>query len=123
MFLFLTKLLGLIISGIGIAMLIEPALLPRIVDFCLNEKRVHGTGVFKIVIGLIFIISAQGTNLPEFIGILGLLQLISGVFAVLFGVNKAYTIIKWWEIRPVLIKRLFAFLYFFIGAVIVFNIS
>ena len=123
MFLFLTKLLGLLMSGIGIAMLIEPGLLPRLVDFCLNEKRVHTTGVIKIVTGLIFIIAAQGTSLPEFIGILGLLQLIGGVFAVLFGVNKAYPIIKWWEVRPILIKRLFAFLYFFIGAVIVFNIA
>ena len=123
MFLFLTKVLGLIISGIGISILIEPGLLPRLVDLCLNEKRVHLTGVFKIVTGLVFIIAAQGTNLPEFIGILGLLQLIGGVFVILFGVNKAYPIIKWWEARPLLIKRLFAFLYFFIGAVIVFNIA
>jgi hypothetical protein len=123
MFLFLTKLIGLWVAGLGIALLIEPGLFPRIVDACLKEKRVHTAGILKIVSGLIFVIAAQGTALPEFIGILGLLQLIGGVFTVLFGTNKAYPVIKWWEERPILIKRSLAFLYFFIGAVIVFNIA
>ncbi len=120
--LFLTKLIGLFTAGLGIAFLLEPSLYVKLVEGVLENQRVHITGIAKVVCGLIFVIAAPMTAIAGFIGLLGLLQIVGGVVIFLFGENKVYPIIKWWEERPIVIKKAFAFLIFLIGAFIVFNV-
>ena len=120
--LFITKLIGLLISGLGLVFILEPSLYVKFVESALESKRVHITGIAKVVCGLIFVIAAPMTQLAGFIGFLGLLSIVSGVVIFLFGENKVYPIIKWWEERPIVIKKAFGLLVFLIGAIIVFNV-
>lgn len=120
--LFLVRLTGIAIAGLGISFLLEPRLFEKVVSFLFEPRKVRMTGIIKMLIGLIFLMVAPRCEVSGTIAILGLLELTVGVIISIFGLVKANTIIKWWSKRPLVTKRLVAVLYFTIGSLIVYSV-
>ena len=112
-------LIGVLIAGIGIAILSSPARLRRLLHWFLESKNLYAVAAIRVIAGVLFILAAPETRLPMLIQVLGILFILAGVAIPLLGTERVDRLAGWWLARSDSILRLWALVTIAFGGLIV----
>jgi uncharacterized protein YjeT (DUF2065 family) len=116
--LIVVKLVGIILAIMGIVFLISPGLMKRYVGSWQKDRRLKVVGLWRLLIGLIFILAAPRARLAGIIFALGILVLIKGIAIYVLKWEKVISMLKWWQSGPDTVMRFMSLLLLAVGALI-----
>lgn len=117
----LVKIVGVIITAMGIAILLNPKTAKRMMAFWCKGKNIYAGGLIRVLLGVIFLSYAPRARLPQVLFTLGVLALLGGLFIFILGLEKTKAIIGRWDKKPEPLLRLFSLLILVFGALIVYS--
>ena len=120
--LILVRIIGVIITVMGIIILLSPKIMKQLIAFFEQGKRLYLAGVLRILFGIVFLLVATQCRLVGVIVVLGILFLIGGILIFTLGLEKSKSILKWWERKSPLVFRLVSLIPIFIGVLILYSI-
>lgn len=120
--LILARFIGIVITGMGVGLALNPKVFKVIINFWKQGKKVYIAGIVRLVFGTIFLLIAPACKLPAVISVLGALMIIGGIIIFLIGPVRMQNIFSWWEKKPPLIMRLMGLIALTIGALVLYSI-
>jgi uncharacterized protein YjeT (DUF2065 family) len=114
----LVKTIGIFITLMGITILFYPKIAQQMMAFWRQEKKLYLAGLFRILLGVIFLYSAPHAKLPRVLFALGILALLGGLLIFALGLEKTKAIIEKWEKKPAYSLRWFSLLIITFGILI-----
>ncbi len=115
------KLLGIVIALMGVAYLLRPQIVKRLMGFFKKGNRMYLPGLVRLALAVVFFVGARECRYFWSIFILGVLFLLSGLLIFLLGPAKLRTILEWYQKQPVIVFRVIAAVVTAVGVVIVFS--
>lgn len=106
--LFLVKLIGFVIMGFGVAFLMDPGTMKKVIDFFEVGKRVYAAAIGRIVLAVILLLVASQAKITWIIVALGIIFLVSGILVFSMGVDKCKAMIGKIRDKQVKDQRLIA---------------
>ncbi|MFH1479272.1 MAG: hypothetical protein ABIG92_05825 [Candidatus Omnitrophota bacterium] len=116
----LSRLIALVITGMGIALLAKPELLKKIISFVGEGKMVYKCAAIRIAAGTILLMASTKSKIPIIVVVIGIMALLKGVLAFVVGPEKVKSILKWCEGKPQSFVRIMAVIAVLIG-LLLFN--
>lgn len=117
----LVKIIGIVITVMGIAILLQPKVARMMMGFWRQGKKIYLAGGIRIILGVIFLSSACQARLPQVISALGVLMLIGGLLIFILGPKKTGAVFEWWDKKPQYLLRLLSLLILAFGALIIYS--
>jgi hypothetical protein len=111
--------IGALIVVIGIAILLAPEILKKILVRLLETDRFYVIAILRIVIGVLFLLAAGSTRFPMFITIMGFFFILAGVLIPVIGSGRLKAFASWWLERGNAVIRLWALIAIALGAAFV----
>ncbi len=118
--------MGILVAGIGFlvvalatGVMISPALLKRILQWLVSERKFHLVAGLRIIFGVVLIVAAPATQLPTFIFVVGVLLILSAISIELLGYGRISRFAEWWMLRPDLFLRAWAAIAITFGMLII----
>lgn len=120
--LILVKLIGLLIVAMGIIFLLSPKVLKQYIAFWKQGKKIYALGVLRLLIGVVFLLTASQCRLVGVILTLGILILLKGIAIFVLGLEKIKSMLDWWGRKSPLVFRLLSLVALAIGALILYSV-
>lgn len=102
----LVQLVGLLIVGLGLAILISPAVTHQIFEFFKEGKRIQIAGVARVLVGVILFLASSRSSVPIAANMLGAIFLLSGIIVFVSDTEKLKAFIAGYSEVPEVILRL-----------------
>lgn len=116
------KALGLIITAMGIAFAIVPKKMAKILPYFKHGKRMYLVGIVRLVFATIFLLAASQCRWPWFIGVIGILTLVSGVLIFALKLKILRSVLDWFYGLSEKVMRIAGGVIVVIGLLIVFAV-
>jgi uncharacterized protein YjeT (DUF2065 family) len=115
------KLLGIVIALMGVAYLLRPEIMKRLIGFFKKGKRMYFPGLVRLVLAVIFLVGAGQCRYFGCIVAFGILFLLSGLLIFVLGPAKIRGVLDWYQKQPTFVFRVIAVVVTAVGVVIVFS--
>lgn len=115
------KSLGILIALVGIAYLLRPNVLKRLMTFFKKGRRIYFSGVLRFVLAIVFFLGARECRNAWAIFACGMIFLTGGILIFALGPEKLRRILDLYQERPLLIFRVIALIILVFGAVIIYS--
>ena len=92
----LVALIGFLILGVGIAVVISPAILRKLIHQAIEYRWIYWVSGLRVLMGGILVVAASNTRMPGFITGLGVLLVAAGVSLPLLGEERVDWMASWW---------------------------
>jgi hypothetical protein len=102
----LIKLLGLVITALGLVIFASTDFTQKLFDFFKEGKRIYYAGVVRGILGLILFVTASQSVVPLAAIALGLMFLVSGILVFAADVEKIKAFLITYSEMPGLVIRL-----------------
>lgn len=116
----LVRFIGILMACMGAIVILSPNVMKKMISFWRKGNRLYAGGVVRVLLGVVFLLSAPQTRLTGVIYTLGILMLLGGIVIFILGVKKLKAILDWWDKLPHYILRLMGFLILAIGALVIY---
>jgi hypothetical protein len=116
------KALGLIMAAMGVAFAIVPKKMAKILHYFKHGKRMYIVGIVRLVFATIFLLAASQCRWPWFIGILGILTLVSGVLIFSLKLKVLRSVLDWFSGLSKKVMRITGGIVVIIGVLIIFAV-
>jgi len=104
--LIVVRIIGVVISALGLAIFALPVFSEKIFRFFKEGKRLYYAGVIRTVVGLVVLFVASQSRVPIAAVALGLMFLISGIAVFACDVEKMKVFIQHYSEMPPIVIRL-----------------
>ena len=115
------KSLGILFVLMGIAYLLRPDIIKRLMGFFKKGKRIYFTGLIRFALAIVFFVGARECRYFWIIFASGIIFLVGGLLIFMLGPEKIRRILDWYEQQPALIFRVIALIVLAFGAIIIFS--
>lgn len=115
------KLLGIVIALMGVAYLLRPQIVKRLMGFFKKGNRLYFPGLVRLALAVVFFVGARECRYFWSIFVLGVLFLVSGLLIFLLGPAKIRRLLEWYEKQPIFVFRVIAVIVTLVGAIVVFS--
>ncbi|MGD8501292.1 MAG: hypothetical protein PVJ86_11630 [Phycisphaerales bacterium] len=115
------KSLGIIFALIGVAYLLRPDVMKRLMGFFKKGRRIYFPGLIRFALAVVFFVGARECRYPWVILVFGILFLIGGLLIFVLGPEKIRRLLDWYKEQPTLIFRVIALIVLAVGAIIIFS--
>jgi len=115
------KSLGMLFALMGIAYLLRPDIIKRLMGFFKKGKRIYFAGLIRFALAIVFFVAARECIYPWIIFASGIIFLIGGLLIFMLGPEKIRRILNWYQEQPTLIFRVIALVVLAFGAIIIFS--
>ncbi len=112
-------IIGVIVSGIGLAVLVKPAKLKDLLYFLVEKDRFYVVAALRVVIGVLFLFAAGSTRSPIFVSVMGILFVLAGVLIPILGPARLRSLVSWWMKRGNWVLRAWALVAFAFGVILI----
>ncbi len=112
-------IIGVIVSGIGLAVLVKPAKLKDLLYFLVEKDRFYVVAALRVVIGVLFLFAAGSTRSPIFVSVMGILFVLAGVLIPILGPARLRSLVSWWMKRGNWVLRACALVAFAFGVILI----
>lgn len=112
--------IGALICAGGIAATMKPNGIKRVIDFIAVGRRFWPIASIKVVIGVLFLVVAQGCRLPWVIGTLGGLLAGGSLLAMTMDPASIQKLMQWEQKQPLWVYRAWGVLAVLVGGVILY---
>jgi uncharacterized protein YjeT (DUF2065 family) len=115
------KSLGMLFALMGIAYLLRPDIIKKLMAFFKKGKRIYLPGLIRFALAIVFLVAARECRYPWIIFASGIIFLIGGLLIFMLGPEKIRRILDWYQNQPTLIFRVIAVVVLAFGAIIIFS--
>lgn len=116
------KSIGIVVTGLGIAFLLNHKMLKQCMYFCEQGKRLYYAGMLRIILGIILLAGSGYCRLTGVIATIGVLVLVSGILIFVLGLEKVKAMLRWWQAKPHFILRIMALIATVIGVLLLYSV-
>lgn len=117
----LAAAIGLLVLGIGLAVIASPGVLRGILRRFLESRWLYWVSGLRVLVGGILIIAAPATRMPGFVGAFGVLLVAAGVSIPLLGEARVDRMAQWWSRQPDWTLRAWGALAAFVGGALLWT--
>ncbi len=115
------KSLGMLFTLMGIAYLLRPNIIKKLMGFFKKGKRIYFAGLIRFALAVVFFVAARECRYFWIIFASGIIFLTGGLLIFMLGPEKIRRILDWYEQQPALIFRVIALIVLAFGAIIIFS--
>lgn len=115
------KSLGILFVLMGIAYLLRPDIIKKLMGFFKKGKRIYFAGLIRFALAIVFFLAARECKYFRIIFASGIIFLAGGLLVFMLGPEKIRRILDWYEQQPALIFRVIALIVLAFGAIIIFS--
>ena len=115
------KSLGILFVLMGIAYLLRPDIIKKLMGFFKKGKRIYFAGLLRFALAVVFLVGARECRYFWIVFASGIIFLIGGLLIFMLGPEKIRRILDWYEQQPALIFRIIALVVLAFGAIIIFS--
>jgi uncharacterized protein YjeT (DUF2065 family) len=115
------KILGIIISLMGLVYLLRPDIIKKLMNFFKKDKRIYLSGVLRLALAVVFLVAARECRYPWIIFACGIIFLAGGLLIFLLGPERIRKILDWYEEQSTLIFRVIAVIVLVFGLIIILS--
>jgi uncharacterized protein YjeT (DUF2065 family) len=115
------KSLGILFTLMGIAYLLRPDIIKKLMAFFKKGKRIYFSGLIRFVLAVVFFVAASECRYFWIIFASGIIFLTGGLLIFLLGPEKIRRIFDWYEGQPIVIFQVIALVVLVFGMVIIFS--
>jgi uncharacterized protein YjeT (DUF2065 family) len=115
------KSLGMLFTLMGIAYLLKPDIIKRLMGFFKKGKRIYFAGLIRLALAIVFFLGARDCRYFWIIFASGIIFLTGGILIFLLGPEKIRRILDWYQDQPVLIFRIIALIVLAFGIIIILS--
>jgi len=115
------KSLGIIITLMGVAYLLRPAMIKRLMSFFKKGIRIYLPGILRLALAVVFFLGARECRYAWVIFASGIIFLTGGVLIFALGPERIRRILDWYEEQPMLVFRVIALVVLVFGAIIILS--
>lgn len=115
------KSLGILIALMGIAYLLKPGIIKRLMGFFKKGKRMYLPGLVRFALAVVFFVGARECRYFWIIFACGIIFLLSGFLIFMLGPEKIRRIFNWYENQPNLFFRVIALIVLIFGVIIILS--
>lgn len=115
------KSLGILFTLMGIAYLLRPEIIKKLMGFFKKGKRIYLAGLVRLALAVVFFVAASECRYFWIIFASGIIFLTGGLLIFLLGPDKIRRILDWYEGQPIVIFRVIALIVLVFGMVIIFS--
>ena len=103
-----------------IIIMIKPSLYKQALEFIQKGLWLYLAGAIKIVVGIVFLISARECGIPWIIIVLGILTLAGGLSTFMIKMEKWKALLEWIRVKPDIAIRMLGLCGLVFGAVLLY---
>ena len=115
------KSFGMLFALMGIAYLLRPDIIKKLMGFFKKGKRIYFAGLIRFALAVVFFVAARECRYPWIIFASGIIFLISGLLIFMLGPEKIRRILDWYQDQPALIFRIIALVVLIFGVIIILS--
>jgi len=115
------KSLGILIALMGIAYLLRPEIIKRLMNFFKKGRRIYLPGVLRFALAIVFFLGARECRNAWVIFASGMIFLAGGILIFTIGPERIRRILDWYDEQPMLIFRIIALIVLAFGAAIIYS--
>jgi len=115
------KSLGMLFALMGIAYLLRPDIIKKLMGFFKKGKRIYLAGLIRFALAVVFFVAARECRYFWIIFASGIIFLTGGLLIFLLGPEKIRRILDWYQDQPTLIFRVIALIVLVFGVVIILS--
>lgn len=115
------KSLGMLFTLMGIAYLLRPDIIKKLMGFFKKGKRIYFAGLIRFALAVVFLVAARECRYFWIIFASGLIFLTGGLLIFILGPEKIRRIFDWYEQQPAIIFQVIALIVLVFGAIIIFS--
>ena len=115
------KSLGILIALMGIAYLLRPEIIKRLMNFFKKGKRMYFPGVMRFALAIVFFLGARECRYPWVIFASGIIFLAGGLLIFTLGPDRIRRLLDWYAEQPMLVFRVIALIVLAFGAIVIFS--
>jgi len=115
------KSLGILFTLMGIAYLLRPEIIKKLMGFFKKGKRIYFAGLVRLALAVVFFVAASECRYFWIIFASGVIFLMGSLLIFLLGPDKIRRILDWYEGQPIVIFRVIALIVLVFGMVIIFS--
>ena len=115
------KSLGVLFTLMGIAYLLRPDIIKRLMGFFKKGKRIYFAGLIRFALAIVFFVAARECRYFWIIFASGIIFLAGGLLIFLLGPEKIRRILNWYQDQPALIFRIIALVVLAFGIIIILS--
>jgi hypothetical protein len=105
----------------GIAYLLRPDIIKKLMGFFKKGKRIYFVGLVRFVLAVVFFVAARECRYFWIIFASGLIFLTGGLLIFILGPEKIRRIFDWYEQQPAIIFQVIAVIVLAFGVIIIFS--
>jgi uncharacterized protein YjeT (DUF2065 family) len=115
------KSLGMLFSLMGIAYLLRPEIIKRLMGFFKKGKRIYFAGLIRFALAVVFFLGARECRYFWVIFACGIIFLMGGLLIFLLGPERIRRMLDWYQDQPTLIFRIIATIVLAFGVIIILS--
>jgi uncharacterized protein YjeT (DUF2065 family) len=115
------KSLGMLFALMGVAYLLRPEIIKRLMGFFKKGKRIYFAGLVRFALAVVFFIAARECRYFWIIFASGIIFLMGGLLIFLLGPEKIRRILNWYQEQSTLIFRVIAVIVLVFGVIIILS--
>jgi hypothetical protein len=115
------KSLGMLFALMGVAYLLRPEIIKKLMGFFKKGKRIYFAGILRLALAIVFLIAARECRYPWIIFASGVIFLAGGLLIFLLGPEKIRRILNWYQEQSTLIFRVIAVIVLVFGVIIILS--
>ncbi len=116
----LIKIIGIGIMILGVAYFAEPGFMKRLMAFFKQGERIYLAGVLRLVLGIVFLLSARECDNKWIIILFSIIFIAGGAIVFMLGPVKFQSYISWAERQPSWVLRIMAVVIAVVGGIIIY---
>jgi hypothetical protein len=114
------KIIGIIFISLAVWFFIDTKMPLKISAIFIKGPRIYIAAAFRILLGIVFLLAASHCDKEWIINVIGIIMLISGITIFAMGLEKARSILQWFQNRPAGFLRLPSIVIFIIGCLTIY---
>lgn len=115
------KSLGVLFVLMGIAYLLRPEIVKRLMEFFKKGKRIYFPGLLRFALAIVFFVGARECRSFWVIFACGIIFLLGGFLIFSLGPDRIRRILDWYVQQSMLIFRVIALIVLGFGLIVVFS--
>ena len=115
------KSLGIIFVLMGLAYLLRPAIIKKLMVFFKKGNRIYLPGLIRFALAIIFFVGARECRYFWIIFACGIIFLLSGLLIFMLGPEKIRRMFNWYENQPDMFFRVIALIVLIFGAIVILS--
>jgi len=115
------KSLGILFALMGIAYLLKPEIIKKLMAFFKKGKRIYLAGLVRFALAVVFFIGARECRYFWIIFACGIIFMLSGLLIFMLGPEKIRRMFNWYQNQPNLFFRVIAIVVLIFGAIVILS--